>query len=75
MSQGKKHKCWPVALVLGISLMWGCAVNRPELSAVDDLEDSNQEELNQVAEALMADVVSVEVTGSPMLNGTSHISV
>jgi hypothetical protein len=67
MSQKKYRKCWLVTLclVLGISLLWGCSVNQPGLREVDDLEESDQEEVDQVAGALGADVVSVEVTGSP----------
>ena len=65
MSQGKNHKYCSVALVLGISLLWGCSVNQSEPSADDELEDSVQEEFNQVPGGPVADVVSVEVTGNP----------
>jgi hypothetical protein len=67
MSQKKYRKCWLVTLclVLGISLLWGCSVNQPGLREVDDLEGSDQEGVDQVAGVLGADVVSVEVTGSP----------
>ncbi len=66
MSQGKNNQHWLVALLLGISLfLWGCSVDRPDLSTVDDLENNNQVELNQGSDAGMADVISVEVTGSP----------
>jgi hypothetical protein len=54
----RKHRFAAHYLVLGMSLLWGCSVNQPELGETETLE-----EVIQVVDAVVADVISVEVTG------------
>lgn len=67
MPQGKCHRCWSAALglVWGILLLWGCTVSQPQGDEMDKPEESGREEVEQVVESVVADVVSVEVTGDP----------
>jgi hypothetical protein len=51
--------------VLSITFLWGCSIKQPEFSEVDDMETSDQEDVDQVVSTLAADVVSLEVTGGP----------
>ncbi len=61
----RKYRLVALCFVLGITLLGGCSENQLMFSEVDDLEGSDQEEVDQMTSALGADVVSVEVTGSP----------
>jgi hypothetical protein len=67
MSQKKYRKYWFAAhyLVLGMSLLWGCSVNQPELGETAAPVEGEQEESTQMVDAVVADVVSVKVTGDP----------
>lgn len=67
MPQGKYLRCWFAAfgLVLSMSLLWGCSVNQSQGDEMDKPEESGQEEVEQVVESVVADVVSIEVTGDP----------
>ena len=63
--QAMNPKFYHIALLFGLSLLWGCSVNQPEPSPIVAQETSTQEELKQGAKSMTADVISVNVTGSP----------
>jgi hypothetical protein len=58
-----------LCFVLSISLLWGCSNQQPEAREVVDMENRDQEQVDPMAGALGADVISVEVAGGP--NGYS----
>jgi hypothetical protein len=61
MSQVKNNKYWLVVFLL---LLWACS-SQPEPGTVDDLENNKQGELDPASDAVVADVISVQVTGNP----------
>ena len=61
MHQGRNNKNWLAVLLLGASLLWGCAPSLPESSPAVDIENNSQESLDTVR----ADVISTAVTGGP----------
>ena len=65
MSQ-KHGKYWLAVLYLtvGMLFVWGCAADQPEVSEIA-ISESAPEEVEQVVDTVVADVVSVEVTGDP----------
>jgi hypothetical protein len=54
-----------IALFLGASFLACCSADHPQQSTKPDIETSTQEQLNQGAGTMTADVISVNVTGSP----------
>jgi hypothetical protein len=67
MSQQTYHKYWFVILylALGTSLLWACSAGQPEPGETKTPEENEPEEVIQVVDAVVADVISVEVTGDP----------
>ena len=59
----RRFRLAALCFVLSISLLWGCSIKDPEFREVDNMESSDQEEVDQVVSPLAADVVSLEVTG------------
>ena len=62
----KKYRKYRFAahyLVLGMSLLWGCSVNQPELGGTAAPVEGEQEESTQVVDAVVAYVISVEAVG------------
>jgi hypothetical protein len=52
--------------MVGIMLLGGCSVNEPELGEAPGLEESGQgDEAPQAVNTLVADVISVQVSGDP----------
>ncbi len=55
-----------LGIVVSIWLCWGCVVNQPKISESEGLDGTDQEhKTTQVSEALIANVISVQVTGDP----------
>ena len=65
MFQNKRRRRWLIVLCLVVSmlLVWGCVVDQPQVGETEVPEEGEQEE--QVVDTVVADVVSVEVTGDP----------
>jgi hypothetical protein len=62
----RKCQLGAVAFAAAILLIGGCSVNQPELEEAHTPEGSGQDdETTQVSEALVANVISVQVTGAP----------
>ncbi|MBX3051988.1 MAG: hypothetical protein KF753_10970 [Caldilineaceae bacterium] len=63
---GWDRTCWLVALLLALSLLlWGCATPPSAPQTAASGEETSQPEPTQAAAPAKADVVSVQVTGSP----------
>jgi hypothetical protein len=54
-----------ITLILGATFLAGCSADQPQQSTKPGIETSTRKKLNQGAEAMTADVLSVNVTGSP----------
>ena len=61
----RRYRHAALGFVLSISLLWGCSIQDPAFREVDEMESRDQEEVDQMASSLAADVVSLEVTGGP----------
>jgi hypothetical protein len=65
MFRGKNSRVWLVSILLGSLLLWGCSQNQSEINPLVDTQDNEEVELDQESDAIMADVVSVNVNGDP----------